>query len=102
MQKISSFPRITQLRESGVLKRIENPPTGVPRYNINNEGYYSVTQILDDGKFAKIDPKILLHSQTLGSIVHLQIENHFKHQDPHFGLEDALEENQLKLFHFLP
>ena len=102
MQNKVSFPKIDHLREFGGLKRIENPPTGVPRYNINNEGYYSVTQILDNGKFAKIDPKNLLHSQTLGSIVHLQIENHFKNKDLHFGLEETLDENQLKLFHFLP
>ena len=68
------FPKIAYLREHGGLKRLENPPTGIPRYNINNQGYYSVTQILDDGKFLKIDPKNLLHSQVLGSVVHLQIE----------------------------
>ena len=96
------FAKISYLRENGGLQRIENPPTGIPRYNINNQGYYSVTQILDDGKFAKIDPKNLLHSQTLGSIVHLQIENHFKKHELYYNLEEALEDNQLKLFKFLP
>ena len=66
----ADFTKIAYLREHGGLKRLENPPTGIPRYNINKEGYYSVTQILDDGKFLKIDPKNLMHSQTLGSIVH--------------------------------
>ena len=101
MEKIK-FGKINHLRESTNLNRLENPPIGIPRYNINGEGYYSVTQILDDGKFAKIDPRILLHSQILGSVVHLQIENYFKQQEPLFNLEDTLEENQLKLFHFLP
>lgn len=101
MQK-KYFTKINQLRDTTTLNRLENPPTGIPRYNINGEGYYSVTQILDDGKFAKIEPKSLLHSQILGSVVHLQIENYFKKNELLFNLQEALEENALKLFNFLP
>jgi hypothetical protein len=97
-----TFDKIQLLRQNTPLKRLENPPVGIPRYNINDEGYYSVTQILDDGKFQKIPPKLLLHSQVLGSVVHLQIENYFKNLDPEHNLQDQLEEQQYKLYKFLP
>lgn len=97
-----NLQKISALRSNTVLNRLENPPTGIPRYNINGEGYYSVTQILDDGKFAKIEPKFLLHSQILGSVVHLQIENFFKNQEPLHNLEQTLEDQAFKLYKFLP
>ena len=97
-----TLPNLSSLKTKTLLKRIENPPNGVPRYLIDNEAYFSVTQILDDGKYDKIDQRSLMHSQVLGSIVHLQIENYLKNQNLHHNLSESLDEDQLQLYNFLP
>lgn len=89
------------LQNNTKIHRLDDPPTGMPRYSIGNEAFFSVTQILDDGKFAKVDPIRLLHAQILGSVVHLQIENYLLGRQLHFNIEETLDQKQLKLFNFL-
>lgn len=98
----SNLKNIVNLLASSSIKRKENPPRGVPRYTINGEGFYSVTQILDDGSFKNFNSRRMMHALTLGSVVHLQIENYLKKLDLYTNIEEVLETDQFKLFNFLP
>ncbi|MHA2366373.1 MAG: PD-(D/E)XK nuclease family protein [Candidatus Hodarchaeales archaeon] len=91
-----------ELQSTAGIQRLEDPPQGIPRYTINSESFFSVTQILDDGKFARVDPRALLHAQILGSVVHLQIENFLTEQEVLANIEDVLDPQQLKLFNVIP
>ena len=93
--------KIKELQKNTEIKRIENPQSGIPRYNISGEGYFSVTQILDDGSFSDLDPTRMIHALTLGSVVHLQIENFLKDLGLQTNIENVLEPKQLHLYNFL-
>ena len=90
------------LQNKTEFRRIEDPPPGVPRYIIDNESFFSVTQILDDGKFDKVDPLRLIHAQILGSVVHLQVENYLTGQKLQHNLEETLGPKQMKMFNIIP
>ena len=72
---------LLDIQKKVVIERLEDPPKGVPRYSINGKPFFSVTQILDTGKFDDLDPVKMTFAKAFGSIVHGYIENYFKDQD---------------------
>ena len=53
-------------------------------YRLNGKIIPSVTQLLDDGKYAKVDKSILKYAQDRGTIIHGEIENWWKEQKEGF------------------
>lgn len=56
-------------------------------YRLNGKIIPSVTQLLDDGVYEKVDKDILRYAQDKGTIVHEEIENWWKHQKEGFTSE---------------
>lgn len=56
-------------------------------YTLNGKIIPSVTQLLDDGCYANIDPKILEYAQFKGSLVHEEIEQWWKQAEEGFTSE---------------
>lgn len=59
----------------------------------------SVTQLLDDGSYDKIDKKILEYAQTRGTIIHGEVEDYLKHgemgfTDEFYNFLDLFNENE--------
>lgn len=97
----TAVAKVLRMQKQTPLQRLEDPPPGVPRYTINGEAYFSVTQVMDDGRFDRLDPIRMIQSQILGSVVHLQIENVFKGRPLDYYLSEALDPNQQTLYHSL-
>src|SRR3990172_7333070 len=91
--------RVLQQQKQVSFTRLKDPPLGVPRYSINDTSYYSVTQILDtDADFSGVDPTSLIHSQIVGSITHLSIENFLKGRDLDTNLSEALSSQEREIY----
>ncbi|MHA1989818.1 MAG: PD-(D/E)XK nuclease family protein [Candidatus Hodarchaeales archaeon] len=102
---MNSSPLSKQLKDflsKTTINRLEDPPDGVPRYKINNTPYFSVTQILDDGRFSGVDSIRMFHAKILGSVVHNFIDNFFKNKDLDYNQEKVLRPKENEFLNQLP
>lgn len=56
-------------------------------YRLNGKIIPSVTQLLDDGEYQKVDEKILEYAQKKGTIVHQEIQDYLEHSKEGFTRE---------------
>ena len=90
--------KLVDLQDTTYIDRIRNPAPNEPRYIINDQQYFSVTQILDDGRFRKANPVRLFQSKILGTITHLYIENYLKKNELDFNIDKVLEPLDYEIF----
>ena len=93
---------LKKLLEKTNISRLEDPPQGVPRYKIDNFPYFSVTQILDDGRFDLVDQTKLFHSKIVGAVVHNFVDNFFKNKDLNYKQNEVLRPDEFEYLNNLP
>ena len=90
--------KLLDLQNNAHIDRLMNPTSNEPRYVINNEHYFSVTQVLDDGRFRNVNPVRLFQAKILGTITHLYIENYFKKSERTFNIDNVLGPQDYEIF----